>query len=327
MLFYFSRFLIRLALPIFLKALRVFGKENLNKKHAYLIASNHSDSFLDAHVIGAMLKKDIYTLTRGDVFKKPAVAFWLRQIKLIPVFRGSEGRQYLKRHGETAQEAYNALKMGENVIVFSEGVCKNEWNLRPLGKGTARIAYQTWYGENPLTEMRVLPTGVNYEHFRGPGKRVVLNFGNEIQQSDIETSPDEYEKWLREFTELLDVRMNATILSVNSDLPVALQQEKVKAYFDEKVPIVNNPNAVLRVLGAIGRFIHKPLYHFFQRKVAKLTARTVFYDSVLFSLLFYLYPFILAFVALIVGLFLGLKAALLCFIILPVLIRIGANQS
>lgn len=327
MFFYFSRFLIRLALPIYLKALRVFGKENLNDKHAYLIASNHSDSFFDALIIGAVVKKQINTLARGDVFKKPAIAFWLRQIKLIPVFRGTEGRQYVKKHGETTQEAYDALKTGGNVIVFSEGICKNEWNLRPLGKGTARIAYQTWYGENPLNYMRVMPTGLNYEHFRGPGKRVVLNFGNEIKQSDIQTSPDEYEKWLREFTELLDERMKNTLLSISNDLPVEVQQEAVKAYFDQKAPVGKNKNPLLRVLGVVGRFIHKPLYTLFERKTAKLTARTVFYDSVLFGLLLYLYPVIVIVISLIVGFLLGFEAAILCFFVLPLLIRIGANQS
>ncbi len=327
MFFYFSRFLIQLALPIFLKALRVFGKQNLNSKTPYIIASNHSGSFFDALVIGSVVKKQINTLARGDVFKKPAVAFWLRQIKLIPVFRGTEGRQYVKNHGETTKEAYDALKSGGNVVVFSEGICKNEWNLRPLGKGTARMAYETWYGPNPIHEMRVLPTGVNYEHFRGPGKRVVLNFGNEIKQTDIQTDPEEYEKWLREFTELLAVRMSAEILSVNSDLPANVQQQEVKAYFDQKAPVSPHSNPVLGVLGALGRFIHKPIYHFFERKAAKLTARTVFYDSVLFGLLIYLYPIIVLLISQIIGFVFGYQAAIICFVTLPLLIRIGANQS
>ncbi len=325
MFYYFSRFLIRLGLPIYLKVFRVYGKDKLNNHSPYIFASNHSGSFFDALVIGSVLKKKINTLTRGDVFKKPAVAFWLRQINLIPVFRGTEGRQYVKKHGETALESHEALKSGEDVIVFSEGVCKNEWKLRPLGKGTARMAHQTWYGTDALIDMRIVPTGVNYETFRGPGKRVVLNFGQEIKPTDIETSPLEYEKWLREFTELLEKRMTIEILSVSEDLPQLQIQETVNAYFEEKAPIVEKNNPFLGFLGGLGRLIHRPLFRFFEGKVAKLTARTVFYDSALFGSLIYLYPIIVFLISLIAGLFAGFAVGLAYFISLPLLAWLGSK--
>jgi 1-acyl-sn-glycerol-3-phosphate acyltransferase len=324
LLYYFSRYLIRLALPIFLRRLIVKNAGNASGRGPFLLASNHPDSFFDAVVIGSVLDQPIHTLTRGDVFKKPAAAFWLRQINLIPVFRGSEGRQYVKNHDVTTKESHDALKKGDSVVVFSEGVCVNEWRLRPLGKGTARMAHHIWYGEDALPTMEVVPTGLNYEHFRGPGKRVALNFGRGIKQTDISTSPDEYEKWLREFNEILDVRMNAEILTLSPDLSPSERQQELDRFFGGPA-IQKKPNPLQQFLGIAGRVIHQPLYQFFVKKSAKLTARSVFYDSVLFGMLVYIYPLLVVLLAIIAGIFGGLKAGLILFVGLPLLAWAGSK--
>ncbi|KAA0990761.1 1-acyl-sn-glycerol-3-phosphate acyltransferase [Dyadobacter aurulentus] len=326
MFYYFSRFLVRLALPIYLKKLCVSHFDRLPKGKPLLLASNHPDSFFDAVVIGSVLSQPIHTLTRGDVFKKPAAAFWLRQINLIPVFRGSEGRQYLKNHDVTAQESHDALKKDDAVVVFSEGICVNEWRLRPLGKGTARMAYKIWFGEDALPEMKVIPTGLNYENFRGPGKRVALKFGVPISQEEITTSSSDYEKWLREFNEILEIRMNEIILTVPEDLPVQERNNILKTYFSEcKSPA--RDNALLKGLGWIGRILHAPLYTFFTKKTAQLTGRSVFYDSVLFGMLMYIYPVIVGILAVILGAFAGWQAGLASFVALPLLAWVGSKYK
>lgn len=325
MFYFFSRFLVRLALPIYLRKLCVVNFDKLPKGAPLLLASNHPDSFFDAVVIGSVLEQPIHTLTRGDVFRKKMATFWLRQINLIPVFRGSEGRQYVKNHDVTSQESHDALKAGDAVVVFSEGICVNEWRLRPLGKGTARMAYKIWYGDDALQSMKVIPTGLNYENFRGPGKRVSLNFGEAIAADDIQTSPQEYEKWLREFNEILDRKMNAEILTIADEASKAERERQLSEFFDKCAPSGRNKNPLLGAIGWIGRMIHLPLYSFFESKAAKLTARSVFYDSVLFGMLLYLYPVIVALLAIIVGVFTGWQVGLGVFVGLPFLAWVGSK--
>lgn len=325
MFYFFSRFLVRLALPIYLRKLCVVHFDRLPKGSPLLLASNHPDSFFDAVVIGSVLEQPIHTLTRGDVFRKKVAAFWLRQINLIPVFRGSEGRQYVKNHDVTAQESHDALKKGDAVVVFSEGICVNEWRLRPLGKGTARMAYKIWYGDDALRSMKVIPTGLNYENFRGPGKRVSLNFGEAIAADDIQTSPQEYEKWLREFNDILDRKMNAEILTIVDEAPKAERERQLSEFFDKCAPSGKNKNPLLGAIGWIGRMIHQPLYSFFESKAAKLTARSVFYDSVLFGMLLYLYPVIVVLLAIIVAVFTGWQVGLGVFVGLPLLAWVGSK--
>jgi 1-acyl-sn-glycerol-3-phosphate acyltransferase len=320
--FYFSRFLIRFALPIFLRRLMVVNFHKLPSKGPMLIASNHPDSFFDALVIGATLDQKIHTLARGDAFKKPAVAFWLRQINLIPVFRGSEGREQVKNLDVTTKESLAAMAQGDAVVIFSEGVCVNEWRLRPLGKGTARMAHQAWYGNDSLADMPVVPVGMNYEHYRGTGKRVAIRFGDPIKRSDLITNPDEYEKWLREFNDVLQERMNNEILTLPEGLSKQERLQAMDAFFGtDSVP--SKGNALFRAIGWLGRAIHRPIYHLFTRKVAKITARSVFYDSALFGLLLYLYPVIILIPAIILGLIAGFEAGLVFFIAMPLLAWMG----
>jgi 1-acyl-sn-glycerol-3-phosphate acyltransferase len=322
LVYYFSRFLIRLALPLFLRRLCIINKHEVPVGAPVLLASSHAGSFFDALVIGSVLSQPIHTLTRGDVFRKPKVAVWLRRIKLVPVFRGSEGRENLKQIDSTLQECVSILQEKGTVVIFSEGVCVNEWRLRPLGKGTARLAYQAWYGPDPaLHELAVIPTGVTYEHFRGANKRVRLQFGQTLRPQELTTPPAEYEKWLREFNALLEERLGQTLLIVPAEAKAQETSSRVKAYF-ESCPSPRG-NGLLRVLGQLGRALNRPLYRLYTRKVASKTRGTVFYDSVLFGLLIYTYPVLIGLMALLVGALAGWAAGLVVFIGFPLLGSIG----
>jgi 1-acyl-sn-glycerol-3-phosphate acyltransferase len=320
--YYLSRFLIRLALPLFVRKLCVVNKSEVPHQKPVLLASNHSGSFFDALVIGAVLTQPMHTLARGDVFRKPKVARWLRRIKLIPVFRGSEGRENLKQIDSTMQECFTIMKQNGTVVIFSEGICVNEWHLRPLGKGTARMAHQAWYGDEPLLhQLAVVPTGVNHEHFRGANKRVILQFGETIRPDEIQTDPTEYEKWLREFNALLTQRMQGLLLEIPSDVAEEARLAALESYFaDCGLP---KGNSILNVLGKVGRLIHRPLHLLYVKRVAKATQRTVFYDSVLFGSLTYTYPVIIGLLALLAGSLFGFAYGLGIFIGFPLLAMAG----
>jgi 1-acyl-sn-glycerol-3-phosphate acyltransferase len=286
-----------------------------------ILASNHSGSFFDAVVIGAVLEQPIHTLTRGDVFRKPSVAKWLRRINLIPVFRASEGLRDIKNNDATFEESYSVIKKGEAVLIFSEGISVNEWHLKPLGKGTARMAYQTWFGSNPIKDMVVIPTGVTYEHFRGTDKRVKLIFGDPIDASQLTTPYQEQEKWLREFNHLLFGRMKTSLLHIEKGEDHAVIPQKVQEYFADCPAPINS--GILSILGKLGRAIHQPVYRLYVNKVNKMTRGTVFYDSVLFGLLVYTYPVLILLLSVLAGSLSNIWTGLAVFAGLPLLALLG----
>lgn len=273
-------------------------------------------------VIGAIQSRIIHTITRGDVFRKPKVAFWLRQINLIPVYRLSEGRQYMHQNTETFQESRALFDKGKVVLIFSEGLCKNEWQLRPLGKGTARMAYQSWYEDNlPLA---VVPAGLTYEHYQGRGKRVALHVAPPICPEDIRASHLDPEKWFREFNELLAERLTAHLYQLPTDTSAHEAPASVRTYFDA-LGTSDAPASFWRPIAQLGRWIHRPTYRFLKNIAHQKCTGTVFYDSVLFGLLVYGYPILVLLVALLVGVLVSGWVGALIFILLPLSAYVGSR--
>ena len=93
---------------------------------------------------------------------------------MLPVYRVSEGVENLEHNYTTFDACEKLFEKNKIVLIFSEGRCINEWHLRPLKKGTARLALTAWQHNIPL---KVLPLGINYSSFRKFGKNMHLNFG------------------------------------------------------------------------------------------------------------------------------------------------------
>lgn len=318
-LFYlYSRFLCRLAVRLFIKNIRIIGIQHAPSDRPLLLASNHSGSFFDAVVLGIYLFQPIHTFTRADVFRKPAIARWLRRINLIPAYRGTEGgRDHLKKNEDSFRMVREMFRKNQCIVIFSEGIAVNEWNLRPLAKGTGRLAWQTWFGENPQPAMEVVPTGLTYSHYHGAGKDVLLQFGEPIRHDTITEDPAQQEKWLRAFNILLTERMKASILETPTGAPdPALLKEVVPG---------KSSNILFKAIGSLGRLIHRPIYRLYSKPIYRKTRGTVFYDSVLFGALMYTYPLLIGLAALAIG---GLAAPLwgvLFFVAMPLLAWFG-NQ-
>ena len=101
-----------------------------------LLACNHPNSFLDSIIIDTLFKEDVWSLARGDAFKKPFLKI-LAALKILPVYRPSEGVENLSENYKTFDACIEILRRNGVITIFSEGKCINEWHLRPLKKGTA----------------------------------------------------------------------------------------------------------------------------------------------------------------------------------------------
>src|SRR5690606_1985030 len=172
-------------LKIFCRRIEINKAEILKIKGPVLLACNHPNSLLDAIIIDVLFDQPVYSLTRGDVFKNRFINNIFSQLKMLPVYRFSEGVENLGTNYETFEACREIFKNNGIVQVFSEGLCINEWKLRPLKKGTARLAISSWDDGIPLT---IIPVGINYSSFRRFGKNVYINFGKTITQEDVDHS-------------------------------------------------------------------------------------------------------------------------------------------
>jgi hypothetical protein len=159
-----------------------YHKQQITKGPA-LVLANHPNGFLDALLIAAYIKQPVYFLARGDVFNRYTNAI-LRFLHVLPVYRMREGIDQLGKNADTFDECQKRLVNGGTILIFAEGLCENNWDLRPMMKGAARIANRAW--QLPETkQLKICTAGITYQHFDGLTKSVMLQYGNTYEQVDF----------------------------------------------------------------------------------------------------------------------------------------------
>lgn len=272
-----------------------------------LLACNHPNSFLDAAILAALFSEPVYSLTRGDVFKKPFYRKILSALKMFPVYRTSEGVENLGVNYETFDECKNIFKKNGIVLIFSEAKCVNEWHLRPLRKGTARLAFSSW-SEN--IELEVLPVGINYSSFRRFSKNVFINFGEIITKTDFDLNQSDGKKNLA-FNLKLKEQLHQLIFEIEKH-----DIQKQKKILEKKPPA--SARILLFIPAVIGWLLHTPLYLPIRSFTYKKTWNNDHYDSVLVSLLLFIYPIYLILLTAIFILFTNNFYLLLLIFALPI---------
>ena len=251
MLYSLIKILVRLALGIFCRKMRVNGGASLQTRGPILVVANHPNSFLDAIIIGSRFKRPVHFLARGDAFNKPWHAKLLNLLNMIPVYRLSEGKENLYLNEAAFQKSKEVLSQDGIVLIFIEGICVHKHELQPFKKGAARIAK-----ENILKAgLQIIPVGIAYDSFEQFGKEVNINIGTPIPVNNLFPFEEEARNY-RCFNDLMYKEIKQTLF----------------------IPAI------------LGYVVHFPLYILLKNFLQKKTKGTVFYDSVLFGTLLFLYP-------------------------------------
>ncbi len=307
MLYQFGRMLVNLSLKLYCRDVRINTTEFFKTEEPLLLAVNHPNSFLDAIILCTLFDKPVYSLTRGDVFKGKFITKLLRSIKMLPVYRVSEGVENLDSNYKTFEECTDILKQNGIVLIFSEGRCENEWHLRPLKKGTARLAITAWEQNIPV---KVLPVGMNYSSFYLFGKNLQINFGSPIERKDLTTGINDNGRLLNELTGTVQQQLQKLVYEIDAG---DLQKRKEKF----NVPVSNFKKVLLSIPAILGVLIHWPVYLPLKNFIAKKTTKTGHYDSVIVGLIVLGYPFYMLLWSLIIYLTIGGYWGWSVFILLP----------
>lgn len=276
----------------------------LHQQGPLLIAANHPNSFLDAIILSTLFKAPVHSLARGDAFAGKWTTRFLKTINMLPVYRVSEGVENLEHNYSTFDACQNLFAENKIVLIFSEGLCVNEWHLRRLKKGTARLALVAWQHNTPL---KVLPLGFNYSSFKKFGKNVHLNFGEIIQQKDI------YEditsgKAIKEFNEKLKSQLGRLVYEIDKN-----DHLKLKKYFYINQPLLKK--ILLFIPAVLGFTFNMPLY-FLIHLIIKDRAKD-HYDSVMIAILFLFYPLYLLAITIVLFFITKSLYSLLILVLLP----------
>jgi 1-acyl-sn-glycerol-3-phosphate acyltransferase len=305
-LYYIIKPIIRIGLFFFFRKLYFNTKQYWGRKGPLLLAVNHPNSFLDAIVVGAFFKEPVYFLARGDAFKNKWALRILTALKCKPVYRLREGKNYLHLNDTTFEACRSIFQQNGIVLIFTEGLCENEWEIRPLKKGTARLAISYWKQFADGDKLQVLPVSLNYSSFYSMPKTCWINFGHCITAKEFDLTKTDGELYASFNRIIMQQWAQATIV-----LPTKEENEKRKLVqyltvvdlpyhqldFSQK-PIKHAvwPKWLYYTLSLPSYILVYPWFKFWQRQILKRTRNSGHYDSVLFGVLtlfFVLYTLVL----------------------------------
>ena len=324
MFYFLVKCWIRAGLLIYFRNIKFTDRTVLKEKGPLLLACNHPNSFLDAIVVGSHFNCPVHFLARGDAFRHPLARRLLRALKMIPIYRLSEGKEHLALNDATFEQCKQLFLQGGIVLIFSEGLCKNQWILRPLKKGTGRIVFYKGDRKDLPADLRIVPVGLNYTVFGKMERQVLVSTGRPYSPYTTGSIPDP--EAMRKFNGKLagELRRNVleddgdiqTLRSLLNNLPwrqpppdaiTVLQRRQAAIHgfhgtgMAEIPPLFYTLNERKTALAAftvlllfipalLSVLVHGPLYLGIRNFARKKTAGTVFYDSVLFGLLLIIYP-------------------------------------
>lgn len=193
------------------------------------------------------------------------------------------------------------------VLIFSEALCENEWHLRPLKKGTSRLATAAWEQGIPL---KILPIGLNYSSYHLFGKNVHINFGDFIEHGQIKNTIEDNGKQLIELNEQLEVQLKNLVYEI--DITDKKKQAEVFT-----VPVSSVKRTLLILPAFAGIISHALLYLPVKKFTWKMARHSGHYDSIMTGLLLLLYPLYLSLCAIGLIVISGNWYGLLVFLVFP----------
>lgn len=282
MLYAILKVIVRLAAKIFCRKIIINNPALLKEKGPMIFACNHPNSFLDAVLIDILFEQPVWSLTRGDAFVSKRITRLFYKLKMLPVYRPSEGVENLSENYKTFDACIELFKRGQVVLIFCEGLCVNEWHLRPLKKGTARLAYKCQQENIPL---KILPVGINYSSFKRFGKNLFVNFGNIFTANDFDKDLSDG-AWNQVFNNTLQQELRPLVFEIEKS-----DKKKQKELLEIRPSLLTK--IVLAIPAAIGWLAHAPFYLPIKYWVHKKYAGPGHVDAMQIVLPLFIYPFYL----------------------------------
>lgn len=167
---------------LFYRKIFLVNYKNVPRNKPVLLASNHPNAFLDAIALGILFEKGVYSLARGDVFNKGKILdFLLYSVKILPIYRKRDlktNENSSELNNKTFDACYKLFKKNQIVLIFSEGLCVWEKRLRPLKKGTARMALEAKFEKG--IDLQIFTSGLNYTKSNKIREDLMIQIGDVI---------------------------------------------------------------------------------------------------------------------------------------------------
>jgi 1-acyl-sn-glycerol-3-phosphate acyltransferase len=166
MLYSIAKVIMWTTLQFYFRRIIFQHKRSIPDGEPVILIANHAASFLDAMLLGVLMRHPLHFFARSDIFRKPLANKVLRTFHMIPIYNIEHGKSDLVRNEETFAEGERVLNDRNLLLIFPEGISRVERIMLPLKKGTARVALQTEAKCDFKLGLKVIPVGINYSRHR-----------------------------------------------------------------------------------------------------------------------------------------------------------------
>lgn len=200
-------------------------KENVSKKRPVILAPNHRNALLDALMLvySSYHAKQVVFLARADIFKQKFVAWLLRGLRIMPVFRIRDGIDNLDKNNEVFDNAARVLKKNNPLALFPEGRHNPKQSLLPIQKAVPRIVLPTEASLDFELHSQIVPVAIYYRDVTAFLSDAYVTFGEPIEVS-------EYKELYRENQGLAINRLRQELEKRLQSMVVNIWNDK---YYDE----------------------------------------------------------------------------------------------
>ena len=218
MIYHLVRPLARYILRYYYRNIDITGLENIPRNAPVILAANHPTAFIEPCIMACFQPRQLWFLARGDLFKTTLARLGLAAVNILPVFRLEDGGYgKLRSNYDTFEACYQALSQRKAIMILAEGRCIHEKALRPLRKGTARLALGALAQDTTLPEVYVVPVGVNFTHAERVRDAVMVRCGEPILASQyMEEYRNNEAAAIKSLTSHLRTRLNPLIVQFPS---------------------------------------------------------------------------------------------------------------
>lgn len=257
MLYKIVRPIAKLGIRIFFRKLHLSNTHRIPQGKPVILAANHPTGFMEPCVLACFLDKPLHFLVRGNMFKKQHHNAVLRALNMLPVYRIQDrGYKFVKSNYETFDFCYDALYEGKTLMILAEGRAEHEKRLRPLKKGTARIAFGTIERYPDIEDVYVVPVGVNYTYAEYPRTDIMIDFGEPIRIREYEEAYRQNpNQTAADFTDELSRRMAERIVIIEKESDEALTEYLLRIDRTRRpepvLPFLTNQETPLRAEKAV----------------------------------------------------------------------------
>lgn len=151
-----------------------------------LAVSNHFGGLADPLLLMYAAPRRPRIMARDKIWKIPIAGSIMNWLDAIQVHKPAEQKGPTSNR-EMFGSCFAALAENKTLLIFPEGITRDDPSIAPVKTGAARIALGA--REEGVTGIRILPVGIHYEDKAALRSRVFINAGAPI---DLDASIDRY---------------------------------------------------------------------------------------------------------------------------------------